>query len=502
MMRWARRKELTMRRWQMWFYRRPTQVLFWAVVLLVGSLLIGRTGRPQWWWPFERPAPAIALMPAAASAPAPSGWTRVAKAVMPAVVNVASARTARGPDRPSGPLSSDPFFRFFFGPERGPRREQSLGSGVIVTSDGYVLTNNHVIEGAQEIRVTLDDQREFKAKLVGAEPHADLAVLKLAGSGFTLLPLGDSSRVGVAEIVLAVGNPFGLSRTVTMGIVSAVGRANVGIADYEDFIQTDAAINPGNSGGALVNSAGALIGINTAIFSQSGGYQGIGFAVPVNMARQVMDQLVTRGRLTRGYLGVAVQELTPAVARGLGLTASRGILVADVTPDGPAARAGLKRGDIIAAVGDKPVTDAGQFRNLVAGTTPGSRVRLTILRDGREQKVDVVVGDLPERPAAAMPVSGTSARVGLAVADSTPDVAVKLGLTPGLQGAVVAEVAPDGPAAEAGVRPGDVIQEVNRRPVRSAKDFSQAVEHAGNGDLVMLVNRAGGTAYLVIERAG
>jgi serine protease Do len=490
-----------MRRWQVWFFRRPTQLLFWALVLLVGWLLIGRTGRPQWWWPFERPAPAVALAPAAAS-PSQGGWTGVAKAAMPAVVNVASARIVRGPDRPSGPLSSDPFFRFFFGPERGPRREQSLGSGVIVTSDGYVLTNNHVIDGAQEIRVTLDDQREFKAKLVGADPHTDLAVLKLSGSGFRLLALGDSSRVEVAEVVLAVGNPFGLSRTVTMGIVSAVGRANVGIADYEDFIQTDAAINPGNSGGALVNSVGALIGINTAIFSQSGGYQGIGFAVPVNMARQVMDQLVTRGRLTRGYLGVAVQELTPAVARGLGLAASRGILVADVSPDGPAVRAGLKRGDVIAAVGDKPAADGGQFRNLVARMTPGTRARLTILRDGREQKLDVVVGDLPERPPAAAPVPGTSARVGLAVADATPEAARKLGLAPGLQGALVAEVAPGSPAAEAGVRPGDLIQEVNRRPVRSAKDFAEAVEHAGSGDLVVLVNRAGGTAYLLIERAG
>ena len=489
-----------MRRWQTWFYRPPTQVLFWALVLLVGWLLIGKTGRPHWWWPFERPAPAIVLAPAASGAP--NGWTGVAKAAMPAVVNISSARIVRGPDRPSGPLSSDPFFRFFFGPERGPRREQSLGSGVIVTSDGYVLTNNHVIDGAQEIRVTLDDQREFKAKLVGADPHTDLAVLKLSGSGFSLMALGDSSHVEVAEVVLAVGNPFGLSRTVTMGIVSAVGRANVGIADYEDFIQTDAAINPGNSGGALVNSVGALIGINTAIFSESGGYQGIGFAVPVNMARQVMDQLVTRGRLTRGYLGVAVQEVTPAVARGLGLTAGRGILVADVIPDGPAARAGLKRGDVITAVGDKPVSDAGQFRNLVASTAPGTRVRLTILRDGREQKVEVAVADLPERPSAAAPVPGTSAHVGLAVADATPDVARKIGLTPGLQGALVAEVAPGSPAAEAGVRPGDLIQEVNRQPVRSAKDFATAVERAGNGDLVVLVNRAGGTAYLVIERAG
>ena len=490
-----------MRRWQTWFFRPSAQIAFWALVFLVGSILIGASsGRPRWWWPFERPSPAVALAPTPASTPG-AGWTSVAKAAMSGVVNIASARIVRGPDRPSGPLSSDPFFRFFFGPERGPRREQSLGSGVIVTGDGYVLTNNHVIDGAQEIRVTLDDQREFKAKLIGADPRTDLAVLKLSGTGFTLLALGDSSKVEVAEIVLAVGNPFGLSRTVTMGIVSAVGRANVGIADYEDFIQTDAAINPGNSGGALVNSSGALIGINTAIFSQSGGYQGIGFAVPVNMAREVMDQLVTRGRMTRGYLGVTVQELTAGVARGLGLGGSRGVLVADVTADGPAARAGLQRGDIIEALGDKPVRDAGRFRNQIAETPPSARTQLTIRRFGRQQRLNIVVGDLPERPTAAITVSGPSARLGLAVADVTPDVLRTLGLPPGLQGALVSEVAPSTPAAEAGLRLGDVIQQVNRQPVSSSKDFATAVQ-ADTGDVVVLVNRAGGTAYLVIERAG
>jgi serine protease Do len=367
-----------------------------------------------------------------------------------------------------------------------------------------VLTNNHVIEGAQEIRVTLDDRREFRAKLVGADPKTDLAVLKLPGSGFEVLPLGDSSRVEVAQVVLAVGNPFGLTQTVTMGIVSAVGRANVGIADYEDFIQTDAAINPGNSGGALVSANGALIGINTAIFTQSGGYMGIGFAVPVNMARQVMDQLVTRGRLSRGYLGVTVQELTPAVARGLGLTATKGILVADVASDGPAAKAGVQRGDVIRAIDGKPVEDVGHFRNHVASAEPGTRARLALLREGREQMVEVTIGEVPERTAVGAPAAapGRPASPGLSVTEVTPDLVRKLGLPPGIQGAVVIEVLPGSLAAEAGLRPGDVIQEVNRRPVRSAGEFARAVEQAGAGDLVVLVNRGGNTAYVVVERGG
>jgi Do/DeqQ family serine protease len=388
------------------FFGWPPQVLFWAVLVVTGVLLLA-SGRDvvREWWPRSRPAPAVVLAPVNPAAP-PSGWTAVAKAAMPAVVNVASSRTVRGP---SGPYRSDPFFRFFPGPERAPRREQSLGSGVIVTPDGYVLTNNHVVEGAQDIQVTLDDRREFTAKLVGADPKSDVAVLKLSGSNFPVLALGDSSRVEVAEVVLAIGSPFGLSRTVTMGIVSAVGRANVGIADYEDFIQTDAAINPGNSGGALVNGSGALIGINTAIFSESGGYMGMGFAMPVNMAREVMTQLVKGGRITRGYLGVSVVELTPAAAREIGIRETRGILVADVVPDGPAARAGLRPGDIIVAIDGKPVDDVGHFRNLVAGTAPGAKGRLTVLRGGREQTIEVSIGPLPSR--AALPaLASVSAR--------------------------------------------------------------------------------------------
>jgi len=303
-------------------------------------------------------------------------------------------------------------------------------------------------------------------------------------------------------VVLALGNPFGLSQTVTQGIVSAVGRANVGIADYEDFIQTDAPINPGNSGGALVDVRGALIGINTAILSKTGGYTGIGFAVPVNMARQVMDQLVKRGRLTRGYLGVAVQQVTPALARGLGVSAARGIVVGDVALDSPAARAGLRRGDVITAVDGKPIDDAGQFRNLIAGSAPGTTRKLTILRDGQAQTLDVPLGDAPQRAPATAGRPGVPERPGLSVTDLTPEVARTLGLPPGLQGAVVTDVVPGSPAAEAGLRPGDVIQEVNRKPVRSAQEFAREVEQARGRDVVVLVNRGGSTAYAVIERAG
>jgi len=488
---------------QRWFWRHHGQLVFWLITAVgVGWLLLGPPiDGPRWWWPFEPSGSGRGLAQSRPAIPR-EGWTAVAKAAMPAVVNIASARTVgRSEGGPLSPFFADPLFRFFFpGPEVGPRRLQSLGSGVIVTSDGSVLTNFHVVEGAEDIRVTLPDRREFRAKFVGGDPKTDLAVLRLPGRGFPTLPLGDSDRVEVAEVVLAIGNPFGLSQTVTMGIVSAVGRANLGITDYEDFIQTDAAINPGNSGGALISTDGELIGINTAIFTESGGYMGIGFAVPVNLARAVMDQIIQHGRVIRGWLGVTLQELTPALARGLGLLEVQGILVADVMSDSPAARAGLRRGDVIVAFGDKPVDDVARFRNQIAQTPPGSRIRLMILRGGQPRPIEVIVGELAEPPARVAHGPVGPDRLGIVVADLTPERARRLGLPPTIEGVVVESLAPGGLGQRMGLRPGDVILEVNGQPIHSAREFARTVEQMGDNDLVLLVNRGGSIAYLAIER--
>jgi serine protease Do len=491
--------------WQRWFWRRDGQLLFWLLIaLLSGWWLFGPplTG-PRWWWPFARTESAPGMGRAPQLSPA-EGWTAVAKAAMPAVVNIAATRLARGwQDRPPGPFFADPFFRFFIpGPELEPRRQQSLGSGVLVSPEGYVLTNHHVVEGAEDIRVTLADRREFRARLVGSDPKTDLAVLKLPGGGFAALPLGDSDRVEVAETVLAIGNPFGLAQTVTMGIVSAVGRANLGIAEYEDFIQTDAAINPGNSGGALINGRGELIGINTAIVSDSGGYMGIGFAVPANLARAVMQQIIQHGRVRRGWLGVSVQALTPPLARALGLPEAHGILVAEALPDSPAARAGVRRGDVIVALDDRPADDVGRFRNQVAQTLPGSRVRLTVVRGGQRQTVEVVLGELPEPGARPAGLPALPERLGLMLVELTPDMAARLGLPATARGVLVQEVRVGGLGQRLGLRPGDVIQEVNGRPVRTPPEFARAIAEAADGDVVLLVNRRGQVAYVVLEPGG
>jgi len=439
-----------------------------------------------------------------------AGLTPVVERVVPAVVNISSEKIVRFPDSgPAAPFFFDPFFREFFGDEsprgfRQPRerREQSLGSGVILTADGYLLTNNHVVESASQIRVSLADKRELKAKIVGADPRTDIAVLKVEEKNLPVLPIADSSQVKAGQFVLAVGNPFGLNQTVTMGIVSAIGRGNLSIVDYEDFIQTDAPINPGNSGGALVDIRGALIGINTAILSRSGGNQGIGFAVPINMARDVMERLIKDGRVIRGWLGVVIQPVTPAIARAMGLDKPRGALIGDVTPGSPAEKAGLRRGDIVLAFNGQAIEETRELSLKVAMQAPGSSARLSVHRDGRVIEVSVVLGEQPAEGGA--PLSGREAEAELALAgvtvtELTPQVRRQLELPPSVAGVAVSAVRPGTPAAEAGLRRGDVIQEVNRRAVASVPEFERAIRQAGREPVLLLIHREGNTLFLVVE---
>src|SRR5882672_5388973 len=345
-------------------------------------------------------APASPVVPAA---PSQDGYAAVARAVMPAVVNISSLKVIRTYEY--SPFLVDPFFRDFFGQQFPglvvPReqREMSLGSGVFVDERGTILTNYHVVEQAQEVKVALSDGRETKARILGADQRTDLAVLRVEKDSLPHAAMGDSEKMEVGDVVLAVGNPFGLGETVTMGIISAIGRGSLGLADYEDFIQTDAAINPGNSGGALVNTHGEVIGINTAIYSRSGGYQGIGFAIPSNMARDVLESIVKYGRVVRGYPGLAVQNLTPELARAFDLGEARGAIVAGVDPDGPAAEAGLRRGDVIVSFRGRPVVSDNDVRTQLSRLKPGERAVLEIVRDGRRREVTMVLSEPPAEPA-------------------------------------------------------------------------------------------------------
>ncbi|MCC7174427.1 MAG: DegQ family serine endoprotease [Bryobacterales bacterium] len=438
--------------------------------------------------------------------PSRSSFAPVVKKALPAVVEVTSSKVVKTPAGFFGPGQMDPFFRQFFGDDSSGRfnapreqREQGVGSGVIVSPEGYILTNNHVVDGAKDVRVVLTDKREFKASVVGTDAKTDIAVLKIDGSGLSPIMVGDSSKVQVGDYALAIGNPFGVGQTVTMGIVSATGRGGLGIEDYEDFIQTDAPINPGNSGGALVNDRGELIGINTAILSHgSGGNQGIGFAVPVNLARQVMDQILKNGKVTRAYLGVVPQDVTPAMAKAFGVKEQKGALVGDVSPNSPAQRAGLERGDIILDVNGKEVADANGLRMTISMMQPDSTVSFKILRDGNTRELTAKLGELEpprgERASAEKPGS-ESGLEGVAVENLTPQTARELGLPANTPGVVVADISPSSPVAGSGLQEGDVIQEVNRKPVKNVADYQQALRSAGKEPL-LLVNRHGNTLYV------
>jgi serine protease Do len=428
--------------------------------------------------------------------------SEVASAVKPAVVHIASTKTIEMRSAPS-PFFNDPFFREFFGnqfrnfQQPKERKQSGLGSGVIVEKDGYILTNNHVVKGADEIKVQLSDKREFKGKIIGTDLKTDLAVIKIDADNLPFLKLGDSDAIKVGETVIAVGNPFGLDQTVTSGIVSAKGRANVGIADYEDFIQTDAAVNPGNSGGALVNIRGEVVGINTAIVSSTGGNVGIGFAIPSNMAKSVMDSLVKKGKVVRGWLGVAIQAVTPELGKQFGVKDGKGALIGDVVEDGPSSKAGVLAGDIIIEFDGKSVSDPTGLRNAVAALPPGKTVKIKILRDGKELTIDVTISEQPDQAQGAMGDFDNQLN-GVRVQELTPDLRKKMELPARVSGVIVSDVTDESPAA-AVLMSGDVIMQINRMNIKSAKDYeavaSRIKEKQG---IVLLIYRNGASIYVTL----
>jgi serine protease Do len=437
-----------------------------------------------------------------------NGFSSVLKPTLPAVVNIRSSKVVKHNGPNMSPFFNDPFFRQFFGDQFGqgqrqprPEREQSLGSGVIVSPDGTVLTNNHVIDGASDIHVYLSDKREFTAKLVGTDPKTDVAVLKIEAKDLPTLALGDSAKLQVGDLVFAIGDPFGIGETATMGIVSATGRGGLGIENYEDFIQTDAAINPGNSGGALVDLHGNLIGLNTAILTGgSGGNQGVGFAIPVNMVRNVMDQILAHGKVVRGYLGIYIQDLTPELAKQFGLSQGGGVLVGDVSPDTPAARAGLKKGDVILKLNGTPVDSRSSLQVQISQTPPGTPVKLDVWRDGKTRDLTVNLGELPENAEKSGPGEKPSGALeGVDVESLTPEIAQQLEIPAGTRGVVVGSVDSSSAAAAAGLSRGDVIQEVNHKPVHNTDEFRQALAGAEGKPVLLLVNHGGVTGYMVIE---
>ncbi len=438
----------------------------------------------------------------------------IVAATQVAVVHIHVEKTIRS--KAGGQLYNNPFDQFnnrffdqLFPGLRNQRqypgqprefKQEGAGSGSIVDSEGHILTNNHVVGEADKIKVRLFDGREFDARIVGTDPLTDLAVIKIDADGITTLPMGDSDEIRIGETVIAIGNPFGLSHTVTMGIVSAKGRSNMDIADYEDFIQTDAAINPGNSGGPLVNLEGKIIGVNTAIFTRTGGYQGIGFSVPINMAKKVMDQLINKGKVSRGWLGILLQDMSSDLAQALNVDKNRGALVAEVSKDSPADRGGLRRGDVILKLNGKLIKNADHLKNEVGLTSPDTKIDLEVIRKGDKKVLSVKLGSRPAQGYAAAGRTDSGTALGLAVKNFTPELAKQFGYSQSVSGVLITNVFPNSAAARAGLRPGLLVLEINQESINDVNGFEAAVRKVDvRKGVLMLIGSQRGTQYIIIK---
>jgi serine protease Do len=435
-------------------------------------------------------------------------FVQLAKEMKPVAVNISTTKVIKqgkifrpfqspfGENDPFRDFFGDDFFDRFFGGMPREYKQRSLGSGFIIDEDGYILTNNHVVEGADEIKLKLSDKHEFDAKIVGRDQRTDIALIKIkSGQGLPIARLGDSDKLEVGEWVMAIGNPFGLEQTVTVGIVSAKGRV-IGSGPYDDFIQTDASINPGNSGGPLINVRGEVVGINTAIVA---GGQGIGFAIPINMAKNVIAQLKEKGKVTRGWLGVVVQTVTPDLAKSFGLKEGKGALVADVTKGGPAEEAGIEPGDVIVEFEGKEITEMNTLPRIVAETPIGKKVKVVVIRDGAKKELTVKIGELTEEKEQEMAAEKETENLGMVVSELTPEMADRLNVKPDL-GVVVTDVENGTPADEAGIRRGDIIKEVNKQPIKSMKGYNQAMKKAIKGDtILLLIQRGRNSIYVILK---
>jgi serine protease Do len=424
--------------------------------------------------------------------PSESNWIEdVVEKVLPSVVNISSVKKVT---TNRSPLFSDPFFRDFFG-NRVPRErvQQALGSGVIVSGDGYIVTSSHVVSGADEVEVRLSDERTFTAKIIGTDPKSDVAVIKIDAGNLPVIRMGSSSDLRIGSYVLAVGNPYGLEGTVTHGIISALGRSGLGISEYENFIQTDAPINPGNSGGALVNMDGELIGINTAILSQSGGNVGIGFAIPVNLVMNIVKSLRQHGRVVRGWLGVTVQEITPEIAEAMGLKSSKGVLIAEVIKGSPAEKAGIRQGDVVVSVQGREVNDPAALQFLVSEIAPGANVPVTVVRNGSRRTVNVAIGDLAkaEVPAETYVIEDNRFLQGASVADLSPVLRDSLEVPDNIDGVVVAGVENNSAAASTGLRPGDIIVAINNTRIPDLAEFKKILQTMNGRKMEISIYRQG-----------